>query len=128
MTTALTLCRAEIAAILDNPTQWNTYDHVPASPTVNSVVLEPADPYVTSNNNSHLTIQPMFHFTITCIVPLLDNAAALNDIESLAFSVWALLAGSDRVFNIGAISAPSVLDPGGMLSVTIPIDTVGSWT
>lgn len=128
MTAAITLVRQEVAGILENPTEWNTYSYVPASPTVNSVVLQPDDPYVSSNNNSHLTIQPMFHFKVTCIVPMLDNQGSLDDIEALSFAVWAQLASSDRVFNIGTISAPTILDPGGMLAVEIPISTVGSWT
>ena len=129
MTAAITTVRQEISGILENPTEWNTYAYVPASPTANSVVLQPDDPYVKSNNNSHLSISPMFNFRITCIVPLLDNQGALDDIETLAFAVWAKLAQSDRVFNIGAISAPTVLgDAGSMLAVEIPIQTVGSWT
>jgi hypothetical protein len=130
MTAAVTTVRQAIAAVLENPTEWNTYSYVPASPTANSVVLQPADPYVTSNNNSHLSIQPMFHFIVTCIVPMLDNQGSLDAIEQLAFDVWATLAGDEtHVYNIGGISAPTLLgDAGNMLAVEMTVDLVGSWT
>ena len=129
MTAAITTVRQEISGILENPTEWNTYAYVPMTVTANSVILQPDDPYVQSNNNSHLSVQPMFNFKITCIVPLLDNQGALDDIETLTFAVWAKLAQSNRVFNIGAITAPTVLgEAGGMLASEISIATVGSWT
>jgi hypothetical protein len=47
MTAAISTLRATIAAALVDNALWSVFSFPPATPIVNSVVISPADPYVT---------------------------------------------------------------------------------
>lgn len=122
--------RASIAAALDNPSVWSVYAFPPASPTANSVILQPDDPYIVPTNNKYNDINPTVNFRITCIVPLFDNAGNLGGIEDFATAVFNKIAASSIQFQVGNFSAPSVLptDAGQMLAMDFTITTLGSWS
>jgi hypothetical protein len=73
MTAAISTLRATIAAALVDNSLWSVFSFPPATPIVNSVVVSPADPYVTPTNNSRNTVAPLltliliysFRFSIT---------------------------------------------------------------
>ena len=128
--TALTTLRSSIATALANPTVWNVYAFPPASPTANSVIVQPDDPYVVPSNNTNAGISPMANFKITGIVPMFDNQGNLGDIESFMVAIFNKLATSSIVFNVQSVSAPAVLpvDAGQMLASDISISTLTSWS
>jgi len=70
MATPITTLRADIAAVLSNPSVWNTYDFPPSTITANSVIVAPADAYITPSNNSYASIAPMANFKIIMTVPM----------------------------------------------------------
>jgi len=63
-------------------------------------------------------------------VPLFDNEGNLNGIEDTVVSVFALLAASSLTYNVGAISAPSVLNAasGDLLSCEMSVSILTSWS
>jgi len=128
--TALTTLRSSIATALANPTVWNVYAFPPASPTANSVIVQPDDPYVVPSNNTNAGISPMANFKITGIVPMFDNQGNLGDIETFMVAIFNKLASSSIVFNVQSVSAPAVLpvDAGQMLASDISISTLTSWS
>ena len=62
MTAAISTLRATIATALVDNSLWSVFSFPPATPIVNSVVISPADPYVTPSNNSYNTIAPLANF------------------------------------------------------------------
>jgi hypothetical protein len=72
----------------------------------------------------------MANFTITILVPLLDNAGNLAGIETDILRVFQLLEASSIVFNVGSVSAPSVLSiaSGDLLTCDIAISTLTEWS
>ena len=123
MPAPITTLRASLAAALANTNVWNTYSFPPATITANSVIVSPADPYITPTNNDYANISPMASFRIICNVPLYDNQGNLQGIESMVCAVFQKLAASPIVMNIGAVSAPSVLtvQSGDLLTTDITI-------
>jgi hypothetical protein len=130
MTAAISTLRQTIATALVNNTLWSTFSFPPATPIANSVVVSPADPYLSPNNNSRNTISPTAHFNINVFVPLLDNEGNLNGIEEMLVSVFNLLAASSIVYNIGDVSAPSVLNAatGDLLTCSMQVSVLTSWS
>jgi hypothetical protein len=130
MSTDLTTLRATIATALSNPSVWQVFSFPPASPLANSIIIQPDDPYVEPTNNQYNTIAPMAHFKLTCIVPLFDNQGNLADIETFMVGVFNKLSASSIVFNIGSLSAPTVLgqDAGQMLAAELSISTLTTWS
>jgi hypothetical protein len=130
MTADLTTLRATIATALSNPSVWQVFSFPPASPLANSIIIQPDDPYVEPTNNQYNTIAPMAHFKLTCIVPLFDNQGNLADIETFMVGVFNKLSASSIVFNIGSLSAPTVLgqDAGQMLAAELSISTLTTWS
>lgn len=130
MTAALTTLRSTIADALSNPSVWQVFSFPPASPLANSIIIQPDDPYVEPTNNQYNTIAPMAHFKLTCIVPLFDNQGNLADIETFMVGVFNKLSASSIVFNIGSLSAPTVLgqDAGQMLAAELSISTLTTWS
>ena len=59
MPVPITTLRASLAAALANANVWNTYSFPPATITANSVIVSPADPYITPTNNDYANISPM---------------------------------------------------------------------
>jgi len=129
MTVAISTLRATIAAALVDNTKYSVFSFPPATPIVNSVVLSPADPYLTPTNNGRNTIAPLANFNINIFVPLLDNEGNLNGIEDLLVAVFNKLAASSIVYNVGEVSAPSVLNAatGDLLTCSMQVSVLSAW-
>ena len=129
MTAAITTLRRTIATALSNPGVWDVFAFPPSTILANSVVVAPADPYITPTNNSRATISPLANFKIIMTVPMFDNAANLIGIENTIVAVFNKLASSSIVFNVSAVSAPSVLSvaSGDLLTSDITINVLTSW-
>ena len=130
MPAPITTLRASLAAALANTNVWNTYSFPPATITANSVIVSPADPYITPTNNDYANISPMASFRIICNVPMYDNQGNLQGIESMVCAVFQKLAASPIVMNIGGVSAPSVLtvQSGDLLTTDITISILTEWS
>lgn len=128
--TAITTLRASIASALTDNTKYSVFSFPPATPIANSVIITPADPYITPTNNDYTSINPMANFKISILVPLLDNEGNLAGIEADVVRVFQLLEASSIVFNVGTISAPSVLSvpSGDLLTCDIAISTLTEWS
>ena len=126
---AISTLRATIAAALVDNTKYSVFSFPPATPIVNSVVLSPADPYLTPTNNGRNTIAPLANFNINIFVPLLDNEGNLNGIEDLLVAVFNKLAASSIVYNVGEVSAPSVLNAatGDLLTCSMQVSVLSAW-
>ena len=128
--TAITTLRASIASALTDNSKYSVFSYPPATPIANSVIITPADPYITPTNNDYTSISPMANFKISILVPLLDNEGNLAGIEADVVRVFQLLEASSIVFNVGTISAPSVLSvpSGDLLTCDIAISTLTEWS
>ena len=127
---AITTLRTSIATALADNTKYSVYSFPPATPVANSVIVTPSDPYIVPTNNDYTAIAPMANFKISILVPLLDNEGNLAGIEADIIRVFALLEASSIVFNVGSVSAPSVLSiaSGDLLTCDINISTLTEWT
>lgn len=127
---AITTLRASIASALTDNTKWSVFSFPPATPIANSLILSPADPYVTPTNNDRTSVAPLANFTITILVPLLDNQGNLAGIEDDVVRVFQLLEASSIVFNVGTVSSPKVLNlpTGDLLACDIAISTLTEWS
>jgi hypothetical protein len=130
MPAAITTLRASLATALANANVWNTYSFPPPTITANSVIVAPADPYITPSNNTYASISPLANLKIIMTVPMLDNHGNLNGIETLAVAVFNKLTASNIVMNIGGMSAPSVLSvqSGDLLTASFDISVLTSWS
>ena len=129
MPTAITTLRSEIATALTNVNVWSVFAYPPATILANSCCVIPADPYITPNNNSQVTISPLVNFKILLTQPMFDNQGGLQGIEDFIVAAFNLLAASDIVFNITSVSAPGVLnaDSGDLLTAEFNISILSSW-
>jgi hypothetical protein len=127
---AITTLRASIASALTDNTKWSVFSFPPATPIANSVIVSPADPYITPTNNDRTSVAPLANFTITILVPLLDNQGNLAGIEDDVVRVFQLLDASTIVFNVGSVSSPKVLNlpTGDLLSVDLSLSTLTEWS
>jgi hypothetical protein len=127
---AISTLRATIAAALVDNTKYSVFSFPPSTPIVNSVTINPADPYLTPNNNGYNTIAPLANFSINIFVPLLDNEGNLNGIEDMLVAVFNKLAASSIVYNVGDVSAPSVLSAatGDLLTCSMSLSVLTSWS
>jgi hypothetical protein len=127
---AITTLRTSIASALTDNSLYSVFSFPPATPVANSLILTPADPYIVPTNNDYTAIAPMANFTISILVPLLDNQGNLAGIEADVVRVFALLEASSIVFNVGSVSAPSVLSiaTGDLLTCDIAISTLTEWS
>lgn len=130
MPAAITTLRANVATALANPNVWNTYSFPPPTITANSVIVAPADPYITPSNNTYSAISPLANLKVIMTVPMLDNHGNLNGIETLAVAVFNKLAASNIVMNISSMSAPTVLSvqSGDLLTADFNISILTSWS
>jgi hypothetical protein len=126
---AISTLRGTIAAALVDNTKYSVFSFPPSTPIVNSVVLSPADPYLTPTNNGRNTVSPLANFNINIFVPLLDNEGNLNGIEDLLVAVFNKLAASSIVYNVGDVSAPSVLTSatGDLLTCSMQVSVLSAW-
>lgn len=127
---AITTLRSSIAAALTDNTKWSVFSYPPASPIANSVIVSPADPYITPTNNDRTSVAPLANFQISILVPLLDNQGNLAGIEDDIVRVFQLLEASSIVFNVGTVSAPAVLNlpTGDLLTCNVQISTLTEWS
>jgi hypothetical protein len=127
---AISTLRAGIATALIDNTKWSVFSFPPATPIANSVIVAPADPYITPSNNSYNTIAPLANFQLSILVPLLDNEGNLNGIEDNIVRVFNLLAASSYTYNVTDVSAPAVLSAvsGDLLTCNINISVLTSWS
>jgi hypothetical protein len=127
---AITTLRTTLATALVDNTRWSTFAFPPPVVLANSVIVSPDNPYITPNNNSQISISPLASFKIMIVAPLFDNEGNLNGIEDFVVRVFNLLAASNLTYNIGAVSAPSVLDAasGQLLSCEISVSILTSWS
>ena len=127
---AISTLRATIAAALVDNTKYSVFSFPPATPIVNSVVISPSDPYITPTNNGRNTVAPLANFNLNIFVPLLDNEGNLNGIEDLLVAVFNKLAASSIVYNVGDVSAPSVLaaTSGDLLTCSMQVSVLTSWS
>jgi len=127
---AITTLRASIASALTDNTKWSVFSFPPATPIANSLILSPSDPYITPTNNDRTSVAPLANFTITILVPLLDNQGNLAGIEDDVVRVFQLLEASSIVFNVGSVSSPKVLNlpTGDLLACDIAISTLTEWS
>jgi len=128
--TAITTLRSSIATALTDNSLYQVFSYPPASPIPNSVIVTPSDPYIEPSNNDYTSIAPMANFKISVLVPLLDNQGNLAGIEADVVRVFQLLEASSIVFNVGAVSAPSVISvpSGDLLTCDIAISTLTEWS
>jgi hypothetical protein len=128
--TAITTLRSSIASALTDNSKYSVFSFPPATPIANSVIVTPADPYIVPTNNDRTSVAPMANFKISILVPLLDNEGNLAGIEADVVRVFALLEASSIVFNVGSVSAPSVLSiaSGDLLTCDIAISTLTEWS
>ena len=127
---AITTLRSSIAAALTDNTKYSVYAFPPATPVANSLILTPADPYIVPTNNDRTSVAPMAMFRLQILVPLLDNQGNLAGMEDDIVRVFQLLDASSIVFNVGSVSAPSVLSiaSGDLLVCDIAINTLTEWS
>jgi hypothetical protein len=95
----------------------------------NSVIVSPAEEYITPSNNQHITISPMANFRVIITTMLYDNEGNLNGIEDFVCSVFKKLSQSSLTYNVSAISAPSILNAasGDLLSCEMSVSILTSW-
>jgi hypothetical protein len=127
---AITTLRSSIATALTDNSYYSVFAFPPATPIANSVIISAADPYITPTINDRTSVAPLANFKISILVPLLDNEGNLAGIETDIVRVFALLDASSIVFNVGSVSAPSVLSiaSGDLLTCDIAISTLTEWS
>jgi hypothetical protein len=91
--------------------------------------LSPADPYLVPSNNAK-NVAPLANFTISILVPLLDNQGNLAGIEDDVVRVFQLLSASNIAFNVGSVSSPKVLDlpSGSLLACDLQVSVLTEWS
>ena len=129
-TPAITTLRTTLATALVDNTRWATYAFPPATITANSCIVSPDDSYLVPNNNSQISISPFANFKIILTCPLFDNEGNLNGIEDYVVRAFNLLAASNLTYNVGSVSAPSVLNAasGDLLSCEMSVSILTSWS
>ena len=129
MPAPITTLRTTIAAALADAS-YSTFAFPPSTMLANSVIVAPADLYLTPSNNSHASISPLANFKIIVTIPMFDNEGNLQGIETTFCTVFNKLAASSIVFNVTAVSAPSVLTvaSGDLLTVDLQISVLTSWS
>ena len=129
MTTPITTLRTTLATALVDNSKWQTFSFPPSTVLANSVIVSPADEYITPSNNHHITISPMANFKLVITCPLYDNEGNLNGIEDFVCSVFKKLSESSLTYNVSAISAPSILNAasGELLSCEMSVSILTSW-
>jgi hypothetical protein len=127
---AITTLRSNIAAALADNTKYSVFAYPPATPIANSLIITPADPYIVPSNNDYTSIAPMAMFRLQILVPLLDNEGNLAGMEADIVRIFQLLDASSIVFNVGSVSAPSVLSiaSGDLLTCDIALSTLTEWS
>ena len=128
-TPAITTLRTTLATALVDNTRYSTFAFPPSVVLANSLIISPDDPYLTPNNNSQITVAPMANLKIILVVALFDNEGNLNGIEDFVVSVFNKLYNSGLVYNVSAVSAPSILNAasGDLLSCEMSVSILTRW-
>ena len=129
MTAPITPLRTTLATALVDNSKYQVFAFPPSVVLANSVIVSPADEYITPSNNQHITISPRANFKLVITCPLYDNEGNLNGIEDFVCSVFKKLSQSSLTYNVSAISAPSVLNAasGELLSCEMSVSILTSW-
>ena len=119
--------RATLAAQLSNNVAWTTFPFPPAVPQVNSVVIEPDDPYIVSTNNQY-SLSATMRVRIRLYVPLMDNEGNLAGLEDMAQQLRIRIL--DATQNCGDLTAPSVFtsETGDLLTAYFPVELLTEWS
>ena len=130
MPSSVTTLRTTLATALVDNSLWSTFAFPPSVVLANSVIVSPDDPYLTPSNNSRNTVSALANFRLVITVPLFDNEGNLNSIETNVVRVFNLLAASSLTYNVGSVSAPSVLNAasGDLLSCEMSVSILTSWS
>jgi hypothetical protein len=130
MPSSVTTLRTTLATALVDNSLWSTFAFPPSVVLANSVIVSPDDPYLAPSNNSRNTVSALANFKIIITVPLFDNEGNLNGIETNVVRVFNLLAASSLAYNVGSISAPSILNAasGDLLSCEMSVSILTSWS
>ena len=130
MSVAITNLRTTLAEAIRDDSKWQTFAFPPATIMANSVIVTPNDPYITPNNGHYSSISPMANFKLIMTVPMFDNEGNLQGIEDTMVSVFGLLDESTLSFNVGEVSAPSVLNAasGDLLTCEMSVSILTSWS
>jgi hypothetical protein len=130
MPSSVTTLRTTLATALVDDSLWSTFAFPPSVVLANSVIVSPDDPYLAPSNNSRNTVSALANFKIIITVPLFDNEGNLNGIETNVVRVFNLLAASSLTYNVGSISAPSILNAasGDLLSCEMSVSILTSWS
>jgi hypothetical protein len=130
MPAAITTLRTTLATALVDNNLYQVFAFPPSVVLANSIIISPDNPYITPSNNARNTISPLASFKIMIVAPLFDNEGNLNGIEDFVVRVFNKLAASNLTYNIGAVSAPSVLNAasGDLLSCEISVSILTSWS
>jgi hypothetical protein len=129
MTTPITTLRTTLATALVDNTKYQVFAFPPSVVLANSVIVSPAEEYITPSNNQHITISPMANFRVIITTMLYDNEGNLNGIEDFVCGVFKKLSQSTLTYNVSAISAPSILNAasGDLLSCEMSVSILTSW-
>ena len=127
---AITTLRGTIAAALADNAVWQVFSFPPASPLANSIVIQPADPYITPSNDHYKTVKPMVNFKLIVLAPMFDNQGNLTNIEDFYLNIVNKLEASSIAYTIGTFSAPAVLTGtvGDLLSGEVQISVLSDWS
>ena len=130
MSVAITNLRTTLAEAIRDDSKWQTFAFPPATIMANSVIVTPDDPYISPSNNHYSGISPMANFKIIMTAPMFDNEGNLQNIEDTVVSVFNLLDESSISFNVGTVSAPSVLNAasGDFLTCEMSVSILTSWS
>jgi hypothetical protein len=130
MSVAITNLRTTLAEAVRDDSKWQTFAFPPATIMANSVIVTPDDPYLAPSNNHYSSISPMANFKLIMTVPMFDNEGNLQGIEDTMVSVFNLLDESNLSFNVGDVSAPSVLNAasGDLLTCEMSVSILTSWS
>jgi hypothetical protein len=130
MTTPITTLRTTLATALVDNTKYQVFAFPPSVVLANSVIVSPAEEYITPSNNARNTISPLANFRLIIVTPLYDNEGNLNGIEDFVVRVFNKLAESTLTYNVSAISAPSILNAasGDLLSCEMSVSILTSWS
>ena len=129
MPVPITTLRTTLATALVDNTKYQVFAFPPSTILANSVIVSPADEYIVPTNNQHLGISPMANFRLIITTALFDNEGNLNGIEDFVCAVFKKLSQSSLTYNVGAVSAPSILNvaSGELLSCEMSVSILTSW-
>lgn len=127
---AISTLRGTIATALTDNAVWQVFSFPPATPLANSIIVQPADPYIEPSNDHYATVNPRVNFKLVVIAPLFDNQGNLINIEDFYLRIVTKLNASTIKFTLGTFSAPAVLsgNAGEMLTGEVTISVLGDWS